>query len=169
MTQNFAQNLIVVLLIGLLLLQSELTLWRRTERERRQEQTFAIIKPEAVAAGKAPDIIKIIKDNGFTILRQKELTLTKEQAEKFYAIHKEKPFFADLIKYITSGPVIVLALERRNAVKVWRDVMGATNPEKAEPGTIRKLFGKDIERNAVHGSDSIRNAKNEIAQFFHAL
>lgn len=132
----------------------------------KKERTFAIIKPEALAAGYAPEILKLIKDNGFTIVAQQETTLDKNAAEQFYAVHKDKPFFADLVTYITSGPVILLILEKKNAVHAWRKLMGATNPEKAEPGTIRKLYGKDIQHNAVHGSDSPENAQKEIAQFF---
>ncbi len=142
---------------------------RQKEAGKHIERTFAIIKPEAVAAGNAPAILNLIKDKGFTILAEKETSFDQAAAEKFYAVHKDKPFFADLVKYITSGPVIVLVLEKENAVKAWRDLMGATNPEKAEAGTIRKLFGKDIQQNAVHGSDSAENAKVEIVQFFPEL
>lgn len=135
----------------------------------KQERTFAIIKPEAVQDGHAPEILKIIKEHGFTILSQRETTLSKDQAEQFYSAHKDKPFFTDLITYITSGPVILLVLEKNDAIKAWRDLMGATNPEKASPGTIRKLFGKDIQHNAVHGSDSQESAQREIGQFFSGL
>ena len=133
------------------------------------ERTLVIIKPEAVAAGKAPDILKLIKDNGFVVVTQKDLTLDKAMAEKFYGVHSERPFFADLVTYMTSGPAIALVLEKPDAVKSWRALMGATNPENAEAGTIRKLFGTDIQRNAVHGSDTPESAKAEIAQLFPEL
>lgn len=133
------------------------------------ERTFAIIKPEVIAAGKAPEILGMIRDHGFTIVAQRETTLDKATAEQFYGVHKDKAFFPDLVTYITSGPVIVLVLEKENAVQAWRDLMGATNPEKAVEGTIRKRFGTDIQRNAVHGSDSVENAQKEIKQFFPEL
>ena len=132
-----------------------------------QEVTFAMIKPDAVAAGKVQDIIKIIKDHGFTIATQSsEMIITKKDAEEFYAVHKDKPFFNDLVNFITSGPIVTLALKKDNAVKAWRDLMGATDPQKAQEGTIRKLFGTDIGHNAVHGSDSVENAQKELALFF---
>ena len=130
------------------------------------ERTFAIIKPDAVAAGHAPAIIQLIKDNGFTIVAERNATVDKEAAEQFYGVHKDKPFYQDLVAYITSGPVVLLTLEKENAVQSWRTLMGATNPEKAQAGTIRKLYGTDIQHNAVHGSDSVENAHKEIAQFF---
>lgn len=133
------------------------------------ERTLAIIKPDAVAAGNAENIIAAIKDYGFHIIAQKELTLDQNTAEQFYAVHKDKPFFADLIKYITSGPIIVLVLEKENAVSAWRTLMGATNPIHAQDNTMRKLYGTDIQRNAVHGSDSVENAKEEIKIFFPEL
>ena len=133
------------------------------------ERTFAFIKPDAVSAGYAPEILEMIKSHGFTIIKQKELSLEKPVAEDFYAVHKEKPFFPELVTYITSGPVIALVLEKNNAVQAWRDLMGATNPEKAVEGTIRKKFGKNIQQNAVHGSDSVENAQKEIHQFFTEL
>lgn len=142
---------------------------KATKESNPYNRTLAIIKPDAVAAGNAQNIITAIKNNGFTILDQKEITLDKDTAEKFYAVHKDKPFFADLISYITSGPIIVLALEKENAVQTWRNLMGATNPEKADAGTIRQLYGTDIQRNAVHGSDSAENAQKEIAIFFPEL
>lgn len=129
-------------------------------------RTLAIIKPDVVAAGYASDIIKQIDNNGFKIAAQKELTIDKTTAEQFYAAHKNKPFFNDLIAYITSGPSIILVLERTDAVNVWRNLMGATDPKKASPGTVRQLYGTDIQQNAVHGSDSLENAQREIALFF---
>jgi len=130
------------------------------------ERTLAIIKPDAVAAGNAANIKTAIENSGFKIVAQKEITIDKETAEKFYATHKDKPFFNDLISYITSGPSIVMILEKENAVSAWRNRMGATDPEKADVGTIRQLYGTDIQRNAVHGSDSIESAQKEIQIFF---
>jgi nucleoside-diphosphate kinase len=130
------------------------------------EKTFGIIKPDAVAKGKIGEIIRIIEENGFKIagLRLEQLSL--EKAQKFYEVHKARPFYNDLTKYMSSGPVVVLALEKENAVRAWRDIMGATNPIEAAEGTIRKLFGENIERNAVHGSDAAETAKTELAFFF---
>ena len=133
------------------------------------QRTFAIIKPDAVAAGNAENIIKQLTINGFKIVDQKQLIIDKDTAEKFYAVHKERPFFSDLITYITSGPATVLVLERENAVQVWRNLMGATDPLKADAGTVRQLYGADIQQNAVHGSDSIANAQKEIKIFFPDL
>jgi nucleoside-diphosphate kinase len=133
------------------------------------ERTFAIIKPDAVSAGHTGEIIKLLELNKFNIIRMRKVQLTKKQAETFYKIHKDKEFFPELIKYIISGPVIVLGLERENSVKEWRNLMGATNPEKASVGTIRKMFGKSITYNSVHGSDSIENAQIELQFFFPDL
>ena len=165
LTKKFALilGLAAIIFFGLTLLRKQKHAYQSSE------QTFAIIKPEAVAAGNAPAILTMIKDHGFTIVAEKDITFDQAAAEKFYAVHNNKPFFGDLVKYITSGPVIALVLAKENAVKAWRDLMGATNPEKAEAGTIRKLYGKDIQHNAVHGSDSPENAKIEIAQFFPEL
>ncbi|GMU19049.1 MAG: nucleoside diphosphate kinase [Candidatus Babeliales bacterium] len=133
------------------------------------ERTFAIIKPDAVAAGKAQEIIKAIEDRGFTIVAQRELTIDKETAETFYGVHAGKPFFDELVAFITSGPVIVLALEKEDAISDWREFMGATNPAHAEQGTLRKTYGTDIGHNAVHGSDSAENATQELKLFFPEL
>lgn len=133
------------------------------------ERTFAIIKPDAVAAGKAQDIIKAIEDRGFTVVAQRQLTLDKETAEKFYGVHADKPFFGELVSFITSGPVIVLALEKENAISDWREFMGATNPADAAEGTLRKTYGTDIGHNAVHGSDSEETAAQELKLFFPEL
>lgn len=133
------------------------------------EQTFAIIKPDAVQAKDSGKIIDLIESHDFDIERMQKLTLTKEQAEQFYSVHKERPFYNDLVAFMTSGPVVVMVLKKENAVKGWRNLMGDTNPEKAAEGTIRKLFGTDIQRNASHGSDSVENAKLEIKQFFPEL
>jgi nucleoside-diphosphate kinase len=130
------------------------------------EQTLALIKPDAVAAGNTGAIIKMIEENGFTIDRMEKGILKKEHAENFYDIHKEKPFFNELVEFITSGPLIVIALRKEGAVDEWRKLMGATDPAKADAGTIRKSFGTEIGKNAVHGSDSLENAKRELLLFF---
>ncbi|MCC6367060.1 MAG: nucleoside-diphosphate kinase [Bryobacterales bacterium] len=130
------------------------------------ERTFAIIKPDAVAAGNAGAILAHIEKAGFTIRAMRMETLSKAQAEGFYAVHKERPFFAGLIQFMTEGPVLLLALEAEGAILKWREVMGATNPEKAAGGTIRKLFGTNIERNATHGSDAPETAAFELGYFF---
>lgn len=132
------------------------------------ERTFAIIKPDAVAAGKAGAILAKIEENGFKILGMKMTRLSQAQAEGFYAVHKERGFFNSLVTFMTEGPVIVLALERENAVAKWRELMGATNPANAAEGTIRKQFAESIERNAVHGSDAAETAAVEIPFFFAA-
>lgn len=130
------------------------------------EQTFAIIKPDAVAAGQAGDIISIIQQNGFKILGMKMKRLSQREAEGFYAVHRERGFFGSLVTFMTEGPVVVLALEREDAIKTWRDTMGATNPANAAEGTIRKRFAASIERNCVHGSDAPETAAVEIPFFF---
>lgn len=133
------------------------------------ERTLAIIKPDAFKAHHSGAIIDRIEREGFGIVDMKMLTLSKSAAEEFYAIHKERPFFSGLVNFMISGPVIVLALEKENAVKAWRTLMGATNPAQAEANTIRKLFGTSIDNNATHGSDSIENGKAEVAFFFPHL
>jgi nucleoside-diphosphate kinase len=130
------------------------------------EQTFAIIKPDAVASGHAGQILGMIEKAGFRIRGLKMTRLSKQQAEGFYEIHRERPFFSGLVQFMTEGPVVVLVLERDNAIKHWREVMGATNPANAAEGTIRKHFAKNIERNAVHGSEAPETAANEIPFFF---
>jgi nucleoside-diphosphate kinase len=130
------------------------------------EQTFAILKPDAVVAGHTGQILSMIEKAGFRIRGMKMTRLSKQQAEGFYEIHRERPFFTGLVTFMTEGPVVVIVLERDNAIKHWRDVMGATNPEKAAEGTIRKKFAKNIERNAVHGSDAPETAAVEIPFFF---
>lgn len=135
-------------------------------QETKIENTFAIIKPDAVQANNSGVIINLIELNKFKIVNLVKTHWKKEEAETFYAIHKDKPFFNDLVKYMISGPIILLELEKENAVNDWRALMGATDPEKASIGTIRKMFGKNIEFNAVHGSDSLETAKKEIAMFF---
>jgi len=130
------------------------------------ERTFAIIKPDAVAANQSGQILAIIQKAGFRVVGMKQKRLSQIEAENFYGVHRERPFFASLVKFMTEGPVVVLALEAEDAIKKWRDTMGATNPANAAEGTIRKLFAKSIEANTVHGSDSADNARTEIAYFF---
>ena len=129
-------------------------------------KTFAIIKPDAVKAGNTGKIYDRIIQAGFHIMSAKLLKLTEEQARGFYAVHEERPFFSDLIEFMTSGPCMVLALQKDNAVSSWRETIGATNPEDAEDHTIRKDFASNVQENAVHGSDSDENAEKEIAFFF---
>jgi len=130
------------------------------------ERTFAIIKPDAVAAGNAGDILTMIEKAGFRILALRMQRLTRPEAEGFYAVHKGKGFFDELIAFMTEGPVVLMALEADNAVAKWRDVMGPTDPAKAGPGTVRKEYGTNVGRNAAHGSDSPENAAIELAYFF---
>ena len=130
-------------------------------------KTFSIIKPDATKRNLTGAINKIIEENNLRIIAQKRIRLTKETAEGFYSVHKEKPFFNDLINYMTSEPVVVQVLEGVNAVSNYRNIMGATNPEMADAGTIRKLYAIDIQENSVHGSDSLENAKIEISFFFN--
>ena len=133
------------------------------------ERTFAIIKPDATAAKHAGNIISLIELNGFNIIGMQKKQLTRAEAETFYAVHKERPFFGELVNYMISGPVIVMALEKENAIQEWRDLMGATNPAKAAPGTIRRMFGTSIGSNATHGSDAPETAKEELKFFFPNL
>jgi nucleoside-diphosphate kinase len=130
------------------------------------EHTFAMIKPDAVAAKNAGEIISMIEKNGFEILRMQKGQLSKEMAETFYNVHKDRPFFKELVDFVTSGPVIIMALEREGAIKAWRDLMGATNPADAAEGTVRKKFGTSIGHNASHGSDAPETAGFELALFF---
>ncbi|HEV2916514.1 MAG TPA: nucleoside-diphosphate kinase [Candidatus Babeliales bacterium] len=131
--------------------------------------TFAMIKPDAVKAGHTGSIIKMIEDNGFTIARMEKRTIDKKTAEKFYAVHAARPFFGELVDFITSGPVVVMALAKDDAVFAWRTLMGATNPKDAAEGTVRKLYGTSIGTNAAHGSDSAENAQYELSIFFPDL
>jgi len=133
------------------------------------ERTLAIIKPDAVKAKHSGIIINMIEKNGFKIVRMEKTQLSKDKAEGFYAVHKERPFFGELINYVTSGPVVVLVLEKEEAIKAWRDMMGATDSTKAAPGTIRNLFGTDKTFNATHGSDAPETAQQEIRYFFPNL
>ena len=129
-------------------------------------RTFTIIKPDSVRKGNFGRIISRIEAAGFRVLGVKKIGLSQRQAQAFYAVHKERPFYGSLVEYMTSGPVYVAALEREDAVASLRKLMGATDPTKADEGTIRKEFGESIEQNAIHGSDSDENAKIEIAFFF---
>ncbi len=129
-------------------------------------KTFAIIKPDAVKNGYTGKIYDRILQAGFNILSAKLLKMTNEQAEGFYNVHRERPFFNDLVEFMTSGPCMVLALEKSNAVEAWRETIGATNPDEAKENTIRKDFASNVQENAVHGSDSDENAEKEIAFFF---
>jgi len=130
------------------------------------ERTFSIIKPDATKRNLTGAINAVIEKAGLRIIAQKRVLLSEGQAEGFYAIHKERPFFRDLVNFMISGPVVIQVLEGENAVAAYRDVMGATNPTNAAPGTIRKEFAESIEANSVHGSDSLENAEREIAFFF---
>ena len=130
------------------------------------ERTLAIIKPDAVERRVSGKIIQRIEDEGFQIRAMKRVRLSKAQAEGFYAVHRERPFFASLTAFMASGPAILLVLEASEAIKKWRTLMGATDPAKADPGTIRKEFGQSIERNATHGSDAPDTAAYEIGYFF---
>ena len=130
------------------------------------ERTFSAIKPDAVAAGHAGEILAMIQKAGFKFLALRMTRLTETQARGFYAVHKEKPFFNGLVKFMTEGPIFVMALERESAITKLREVMGATNPANAAEGTIRKRFATDIERNCIHGSDAPETAATELQFFF---
>jgi nucleoside-diphosphate kinase len=132
------------------------------------ERTFSIIKPDAVAAGNTGNILALLQKSGFRILGMRQTQMSEPQARAFYAVHKERPFYNGLVKFMTEGPIVVLALERENAVKQLREVMGATNPANAAEGTVRKLYATDIERNAIHGSDAPETAAVELNFFFPA-
>ena len=130
------------------------------------EQTLSIIKPDAVERNLESEIKEMFKNKGFQILKEKKIQIEKSEAEKFYKVHETKPFFNDLCEYLSSGPIIVMVLQRENAVKRNRELMGATNPKDAKDETIRKKYGISIDKNSVHGSDSVDNAKLEIDFFF---
>lgn len=132
------------------------------------QRTFCIIKPDAVEKKKAGAILALLEEAGFEILALKKLHLSKKVAEGFYAVHKERPFFGELVEFMTRSPVCIAVLQREDAVAHYRKVMGATDPAKADAGTIRKLYGSNVGENAVHGSDSPENAKIEIGYFFPA-
>lgn len=133
------------------------------------ERTFAIIKPDAVKAGNTGKIIAEIEGNGFSIVAMKRLRLSKKQAEGFYAVHRERPFFGALTDFMSEGPIVAMILEREDAIRKWRDVMGATDPAKAADGTLRKRFGTSIQANATHGSDAPETAVFETKYFFNDL
>ena len=130
------------------------------------EQTLSIIKPDAVERNLSEEIKQEFKNKGFNILKEKKIKLEKSEAEKFYKVHQSKPFYNDLCSYLSSGPIVVMILEKESAVLENRKLMGATDPSKAEEGTLRKKYGISIDKNSVHGSDSPENAKNEIDFFF---
>jgi nucleoside-diphosphate kinase len=130
------------------------------------ERTFSILKPDATRRNLTGAINKVIEDSGLRIVGQRRIRMSREQAERFYDIHRERPFFGELVDFMTSGPVVVQVLEGENAVARYREVMGATNPANAADGTIRKLYAESVGENSVHGSDSTDNAKLEIEQFF---
>ena len=130
------------------------------------EQTLSIIKPDAVERNLENEIKEMFKHKGFSILKEKKIQIGKSEAEKFYKVHETKPFYNDLCAFLSSGPIVVMVLEKENAVIGNRELMGATNPKDAEEGTIRKIYGISIDKNSVHGSDSVENAKIEIDFFF---
>jgi nucleoside-diphosphate kinase len=131
-----------------------------------KEQTLSIIKPDAVERNLDNEIKEMFKNNGFQIIKEKKIQIEKSEAEKFYKVHETKPFYNDLCSYLSSGPIIVMVLEKENSVLANRELMGATNPNDADEGTIRKKYGLSIDKNSVHGSDSPDNAKKEIDFFF---
>ena len=131
------------------------------------QKTLSIIKPDAVERNLTEEIKSIFKKNGFEIISEKKIMISKEEAEKFYIVHQTKPFYEDLCNYLSSGPIVVMILSKENAVLENRELMGATNPEDAKEGTIRKKYGLSIDKNSVHGSDSEENAKKEIDFFFN--
>ena len=138
------------------------------QTENQSTMTFAIIKPDAVRAGSFGYILQRITDNGFQVRAMKMIRLTPSLAQGFYAVHRERPFFNDLVEFMTSGPSVVLALEKENAVPAWRELMGPTDSTKAPKGTIRGDYGTSVQENATHGSDSPENAKIELSYFFNA-
>jgi nucleoside-diphosphate kinase len=133
------------------------------------ERTLAIVKPDAVARGLTGDILKRIEASGLSVRALRKMQLTRAQAEVFYDVHKARPFYGSLCEYMTSGPVVIAVLQGERAIARWRELMGATDPAKAAPGTIRKDFGVDVEKNAVHGSDAPETAAREVAFFFSGL
>lgn len=133
------------------------------------ERTLSIVKPDAVAAGNTGNVIALLEKSGLKVIAAKLTWLSKPKAREFYAVHRERPFFSSLVDFMVSGPCLVMALEGENAIKKNREIMGATDPAKADAGTIRKLYGKNIENNAVHGSDGPDTAKFEISHFFAGL
>lgn len=133
------------------------------------QRTLSIVKPDAVAKNAVGGVLAAIEKGGLKIIAARMIHMTREQAERFYAVHRERPFFGDLTKFMSEGPVLVAVLEGESAVERYREILGATNPEKAAPGTIRQLYGTNVERNAAHGSDAPETAAAEISFFFNAL
>ena len=133
------------------------------------QRTLSIIKPDAVKSNSSGDIISFLEKKGLKVVAQKKILLTKKQADDFYKVHRDKPFYNDLVEFMISGPVVVQVLEHENAILFYREIMGNTDPEKAEENTIRKKYGSNIQCNAVHGSDSIENSEIEISFFFSGL
>ena len=133
------------------------------------QQTLSIIKPDAMKLKYSGKIIDFLEEKGFSIIAQKKIVLTKSQAEAFYSVHKERPFFHELVEFMISGPIVVQIIEAKNAVSLYREIMGSTDPDKAEEGTIRKKYGISIDKNSVHGSDSVENATTETSFFFNKL
>lgn len=131
-----------------------------------KERTFAMIKPDAVAKGHAGEILAMIQQNGFRVVGMKLRRILKPEAEAFYEVHKARPFYSGLVSFMSEGPVVLLVLEREDAIAKWRELMGATNPASAADGTVRKRFAENIERNSVHGSDAPETAAQEIPFFF---
>lgn len=131
-----------------------------------QEYTFSIIKPDATSRGLTKEINTLFTDKGLVVVEQKTIRMTKKQAQEFYIEHKNRPFYDSLVEYMTSGPIVVQVLKGKNAIKLNREIMGATNPKDAAPGTIRALYAESLDRNSVHGSDSPEAAKREISMFF---
>ena len=133
------------------------------------ERTYAMIKPDAVEAKHVGEIITRIEREGFTIVAMKKMNMSKELASEFYGVHRERPFYSELVDYVASGPVVVMVLEKEDAIQCWRDVMGATDPKEAEEGTLRRLYGKHIGSNVSHGSDAPETAATEIKLIFPEL
>ncbi len=133
------------------------------------ERTCALIKPDILSRKLVGKVISMIEENGFEIVEMKKLVFTRELVEKFYAVHADKPFFKGMVDAMSDKPIVALVLEKEDAIKAWRDLMGATNPANAKPGTIRATFGIDIEKNSTHGSDSVENARKEISLMFPEL
>ena len=159
----------VALSIALALFYSKNLITQKLFKHHGPQQTFAMIKPDAVAALHTGKIIDRIEHEGFTIVAMKKTTLTQKRAQEFYAEHEGKKFFPELVDFMTSGPVILMTLSKENAISDWRQLMGSTNPEQAEPNSLRKLYGTSVGNNAVHGSDAPASAAREIALMFPEL
>lgn len=166
---GFSKTLLIGAILGSVLLFGFAFWYIISSKHNQIQQTLAIIKPDAVAAGNSGKIIDKIEQNGFKIISMKKIQLPKEKVEEFYAVHKGKPFFDELVTFMSSGPIVVMVLEKENAIQAWRNLMGSTDPEKAGVDTLRKMFGTNVGHNAVHGSDSSENAKIEIKLLFPEL